>query len=407
MKDKNFSSLIDNAALGMAVFQDFKPVYANAFFSKLFGYKNSKDFLKISHLKDIISKDSWDLFTSDKDNLTLRVKGIKKNKTEFRVSVTKQLTDFEGKESVFFTAVDITSQVEMEHLLLENEHRLRSVLEVLPYPIYIARKNDGRILFVNRKFCLLFKQSPSKLLHSSSESLYVDTKDRDHLHKLFESVNDITDMEVKMKTSAGTVFSAELASILVNYNNENAFIVAINDISQRKRLEQELFHQASTDHLTGINNRGYFYSMAEQEVQRSKRFVRDTSAIMIDIDHFKLFNDTYGHAIGDKVINFVVKSIMNILRQSDIVGRVGGEEFAAILPETNLEGAYLVAERIREYVESKNISVEDKKLLCTVSIGAAQLSAGDANFDDLIKRADEALYEAKNSGRNKVVVYNG
>ena len=428
MKDKNstskkslpnnkagdFSLLVNNASIGMAIFQNFKPVYANTFFSKLFGYKNSDDFLKISHLKDIISEDSWDLFkhnnrvlsSKKKDSGALRVKAIKKNKREFWISITQQITVFEKKRSVLFIATDITAQVEMEQLLLQNEQRLSSVLEVLPYPIYIARKHDGKVLFVNRKSCLLFKQSPSKFLHSSAEDMYVDTKDRDHLIKLFDSVNDITDMEVQMKTATGSVFSAELASILVNYNNEDAFIVALNDISQRKRLEQELFHQASTDYLTGINNRGYFYNMAEQEVQRSKRFSRDTSVIMIDIDHFKLFNDTYGHSIGDRVINSVVKSIMKVLRQSDIVGRVGGEEFAAVLPETNLDAAYLVAERIRKHVEHKNISFEDKKLVCTVSIGVAQLSIKDVNFDDLLKRADKALYDAKNLGRNRVIVSN-
>jgi len=287
--------------------------------------------------------------------------------------------------------------------LIESEHRLRSILEILPYPIYIAKRKDGKIIFVNRKCCLLFKQSPSKFLNSSAEDLYSDKADRDHLLKLFDSVNDITDMEVPMKTATGTVFQAELASILVKFDNEDAFIVAINDITQRKRMEKELFIQASTDNLTGINNRGYLYTISEQEVQRSKRFGRELTAMMIDIDHFKQFNDTYGHATGDKVINFVVKIITDVLRQSDVVGRVGGEEFAAILPETNIEGAFLVAERIRTLIEAKNIKIENKKLKCTISIGIAQLSIKDKNFDDLIKRADQALYKAKNNGRNKVV----
>ena len=181
-------------------------------------------------------------------------------------------------------------------------------------------------------------------------------------------------------------------------------LIALNDVSQRKEMEAELFRQASTDSLTGIINRRYFQNQAEQEVRRSRRFARDMAVMMIDIDHFKPINDTYGHAVGDTIIQGVVKRALECLRQSDSIGRVGGEEFAVLLPETALAAARDVAERLRAHIEARPYIIGSGALACTVSIGVAQLSALDSSLEDLLHRADTALYAAKNDGRNRVEV---
>jgi diguanylate cyclase (GGDEF)-like protein/PAS domain S-box-containing protein len=286
--------------------------------------------------------------------------------------------------------------------LLKNEQKLRSVLEILPYPIYIARRSDGKLLFVNRKSCLLFQKSAGQFLHTSAIDLFVNPQDRLNLHDLFKTVTDIRDIEVKMKTSQGRVFFAELAAILIDYNGFPAFLVALNDISQRKVLEEELFKKASTDSLTGINNRGHFQNIAEQEVRRARRFGRDLSAMLIDIDHFKSINDTLGHAAGDSVLQGIVTRTNESLRQSDRIGRIGGEEFAVVLPETPLMAAFDVAERLRAHIQERAIIAGHTAVPCTVSIGVAQLSKEDCGFEDLLKRADMAMYAAKKAGRNRV-----
>ena len=300
------------------------------------------------------------------------------------------------------TAFDITHQVEIEHDMLKNEQRLRAVLEILPYPIYVARRKDGQILFVNRKSCLLFQQSAGQFLRMKAPDLFVDPKDRDSLHQLLDSVSDVRDIEVQMKTAHGRVFTAELAAITLDYGGAPAAMIALNDISQRKEMEAELFRQASTDSLTGVSNRRYFQNQAEQEVRRARRFARDMTVMMIDIDHFKKINDEHGHAVGDAVIQGVVKRALESLRQSDSLGRIGGEEFAVLLPETSLAAAYDVAERLREHMAAKPIIAGTTPIPCAVSIGVAQLSAQDGSIDDLLNRADLALYAAKNNGRNKV-----
>jgi len=333
-----------------------------------------------------------------------RSRGVCKNGQEIWVAATLKVVDWPDGPAMMLTVYDITRQVELEYSLLKNEQKLRSILEILPYPIYIARRSDGKILFVNRKTCLLFQRSAGQFLRTTAIDLYVDPQDRVNLHNLFKTVSDIRDIEVRMKTSHGRVFIAELAAILLDFNGASAFLVALNDISQRKDLEAELFRQASTDALTGISNRGHFQNLAEQEVRRARRFSRNLTAMMIDIDLFKPINDTYGHATGDSIIKGVVKRALESLRQSDSIGRVGGEEFAVVLPETPLKAAFEVAERLRKHIEEKPIIADHRAISCTVSIGVAQLSPEDSGIEDLIRRSDKALYAAKKGGRHRVVL---
>jgi diguanylate cyclase (GGDEF)-like protein/PAS domain S-box-containing protein len=406
----DFNTLIDNAVQGVLVHRNFKPLYANAAFAELFGYADVAEVMALPLLRALSPSDAWPRIEAEYDDLMRGVRksiigrscGVRKDGREIWVAVTMRVINWRGEPAVMQTAFDITKQVEFEHGLLQNEQRLRSVLEILPQPVYVARRSDGQILFVNRKCCLLFQQSAGALLRSKAEDFYVDIKDKENLDRLFDSVSDIRDVEVQMKTAQARAFTAELAAIAVDYSGAPAVLIALNDVSQRKEMEAELFRQASTDALTGISNRRYFHNQAEQELRRARRFARDMTVMMIDIDNFKLINDTYGHATGDAVIQGVVKRSLESLRQSDSLGRIGGEEFAVLLPETSIAAAHDVAERLRAHIQDKPIIAEHNAIACTASIGIAQLSAQDGTIDDLLKRADTALYAAKNNGRNRV-----
>jgi len=158
------------------------------------------------------------------------------------------------------------------------------------------------------------------------------------------------------------------------------------------------------DFLTGLFNRRYFMELAEAELIRSERYDRPLSVFMLDVDHFKKINDTHGHNAGDAVLRRLGEIMQNALREVDIIGRMGGEEFAILLPETTLENAAMVAERLREKISLQAISLSGGlPLHITVSIGVAALSGKDLNIDTLLSFADEALYEAKRE-RNQVRV---
>ena len=182
------------------------------------------------------------------------------------------------------------------------------------------------------------------------------------------------------------------------------FSVVLRDVTERKSTGDEIRRLLITDQLTGVSNRARFYELAEAEFARWKRFRQPLSALMIDIDHFKRINDTYGHAAGDEVLRQVAVSLQTGLRSIDVIGRVGGEEFAILLPSIDLEGAEMVAERLRRTVAGLSPVSDGTAIPVTISLGVAQIDGDARAFDALLKAADAALYSAKQGGRNKVVV---
>lgn len=191
---------------------------------------------------------------------------------------------------------------------------------------------------------------------------------------------------------------------------ENFLYVYITDITEKKKSElqlklmsQELEELATTDYLTGIRNRRYFYQMARAEFNRSKRKATALSLLIIDLDKFKLINDNHGHKAGDIILQAVTQTISKLLRSYDIFARIGGEEFAILLPSTDAKSAYIIAERVRKSVELIEVAFEDKTLTITTSIGMVESSEHITSFDQLVQTADKFLNQVKNQGRNKVL----
>ena len=186
----------------------------------------------------------------------------------------------------------------------------------------------------------------------------------------------------------------------------NQIAITIN----RANVYAEILKHATLDALTGFYNRHQLEERIKQEVSNAKRQHAPLCGIMTDIDYFKNVNDTYGHTVGDLVLKTIAKVIRGQLREYDIAGRYGGEEFSILLPFTKINEAQMVAERLRQTVENKVINIsklvpdsEIKDIKITLSLGIYEIKEDD-NEDDLIKKADKALYQAKNTGRNKVVI---
>lgn len=183
------------------------------------------------------------------------------------------------------------------------------------------------------------------------------------------------------------------------------FIGSCIDITEHKEMEEELWEMATTDGLTGFLNRRHFMVRLQEEFDRMQRNTdMQCSVLMLDLDHFKRINDTYGHAAGDAVLKHFAEIIHGQQRKIDVVGRVGGEEFAIILPDTDLTEARIFAERLRKTVADKPLQHETESIQITVSIGIALLSASSRSPDNVLRGADRALYKAKDHGRNQVVL---
>jgi diguanylate cyclase (GGDEF)-like protein len=170
---------------------------------------------------------------------------------------------------------------------------------------------------------------------------------------------------------------------------------------QKQNAERE----ARIDPLTGLNNRRAFLERAALELQRAARYNAPTALIMLDLDHFKVINDTYGHPVGDQVLVALASALFKSMREVDSVGRLGGEEFAILMPDTAAEAAIQAAERIRQAVEAMALDVEGRRITCTASFGISAFQPDDGSIDELFIRADRALYSAKQLGRNRVEAY--
>ena len=213
--------------------------------------------------------------------------------------------------------------------------------------------------------------------------------------------------------NVGSVVAKSTAG-LISVKDKEYFELLATQIAitiNRANVYAEILKHATLDALTGFYNRRQLEERIKQEVSNAKRQHAPLCGIMTDIDFFKGVNDTYGHAVGDLVLKNIAKVIRGQLREYDIAGRYGGEEFSILLPFTKISEAKMVAERLRQTIEEKTIDIskinpdaEVKKLNITMSLGIYEIKEDD-NEDDLLRKADKALYEAKNTGRNKVVVY--
>ncbi|MEQ6886892.1 diguanylate cyclase [Salicola sp. Rm-C-2C1-2] len=171
-----------------------------------------------------------------------------------------------------------------------------------------------------------------------------------------------------------------------------------------ERTNARLEQQSQTDGLTGLLNRSAWESLLASEFERFRRYRSVGTLLMFDIDHFKPINDTWGHQAGDDVIRAIAAMVMERLRQTDIAGRYGGEEFAVILPETDLAGGEILGERLRQSISSMQVTTEAGLLECSVSLGVAQVTDAMSDHQQWLSHADKALYAAKANGRNQIAL---
>lgn len=181
------------------------------------------------------------------------------------------------------------------------------------------------------------------------------------------------------------------------------YTVVLRDVTRQDSDAGKLTRMLRMDHLTGAYNRFHFFEAAERECKRATRYNHSLSLICLDIDHFKQVNDTFGHAAGDEVLRVVSARCMEALRPSDLFARLGGEEFVALLPSTNLEGAVHFAERLRRVIGLGGVDFGGKILTVSASFGCAEYVPATDTLSDLLSAADKALYRAKAAGRNRVV----
>lgn len=307
------------------------------------------------------------------------------------------------------TVQDITGQRLAETIVQRSEQRLRAILDATPFPILILEKADFYpVLYANRSTYSLFGLDSGlppddiRLQH-----FWLEGTEFSAVADSILTEGPVRHRECLLRDVEGRNFWCELTGDAMDFSGVDALFVCLADITERRQIQADLERMATTDFLTGALNRRSFLEAMQRELRRSIRYHHLFTVLMLDIDYFKKVNDNYGHAFGDEVIRRFSDITRSCLREEDLFGRLGGEEFAVVLVASEEDGGYLVAERIRKRWQEEAFEFQGARCNFTVSIGVAPLQSDLESVEEVLDRADKGLYSAKRAGRNCVIVYSG
>lgn len=321
---------------------------------------------------------------------------------------------------------EIAVRRQIEDELRESDRKFRTIAETTPVALLITRPGDGRILYANQTAADLGGLPIEELIDSDVTRFYPDPAERQRFLEELRTTGSVRNQIVEFVREDGTSLMTQRSATLGSLDDQPALFVAIADLRERKRLETDLkesnamlqaqldeIHrlqadlreQAVRDGLTNLFNRRYLDETLERELARAKREGYPLSLVMIDIDHFKKLNDTYGHQAGDKVLRELAALLWGDVRAEDVPCRYGGEEFVVLLPRMPLDIALERAEEWRRTLQATRVPFGDFQLETTISCGVAAYPDHARTADDLLRCCDEALYDAKHGGRNRSAIH--
>jgi len=368
----------------------------------------------------------YSLSQLEKENDEAFFEYIRKNKYyKIRLLLDKE-------KNIISTTSDITYEKKLEEQALEEKENIKRFDDAIKganIGFWDFFPQEGKIIanktwVTQKKYkCEDFRKDDSLFseitdgLNKWSTLVHPDDLDptvkiiEDHL----EGKTDVYEAEFRMKCGDGSwKWILDLGRVFQRVENGNAYRMngVHIDITKLKKLQMEVESlkeeyklKSRIDLLTSIYNKDYFVELAPQLLQIAKENKNSCSLLFLDLDHFKKINDTYGHLIGDEVLKQTVNAINECVREGDLLARFGGEEFVLLLPSTNEEKALHLAERIRTTLNSKTIKVNDLKIKVSISIGLTSTKDDNYDLNELLKNSDNALYDAKNDGRNNTKVY--
>ena len=293
--------------------------------------------------------------------------------------------------------------------LSEREQLFSSLLDSVNAVLWAFDWEKRQVLYISPAYERIYGRSASLLMADFNEwrdAIHPD--DLDYAERSLAQVlvkGTVEDREYRIVNGQGEVrWLSDKCYINQQREGERVIIVGIaEDITEKKRLEGELKRLATTDVLTQSSNRRHFFECARQAFNRARDNGTPLAFLLLDIDDFKLINDSYGHPEGDQVLQRIADSGKTILRRGDLFGRIGGEEFAAVFPGCSAEVAAQIAERLQREIERLTFSHGEQRYSVTISQGLTALSAQDTDLDSLFSRADAAMYQAKREGKNRIV----
>ncbi len=337
------------------------------------------------------------------------------NKIFIEITATPILDENGEVVYVIETYKNITTQNNFESALQRSEMRYRSLFEQSGDAIFILQaegSKTGRILSANKAATQMHGYTHAEFLRLSIADL--DTPEHaaralKRIERMLEG--EIFRAEITHRKKDGSIFPVEVSASVIQYSEIKYILAVYRDISKRIEIEserdlliQKLRHISQTDGLTGLLNRQHLDKRINEEMERARRYGNPLSLIMFDIDKFKPINDTYGHIAGDIILQRTSDIINDTLRNTDIAGRFGGDEFIIILVHTDINVGMQVAERLRSKIAEERVQVDGERTASySISAGICEFNSSFSKAEDFIAGADAALYEAKRTKRNTVV----
>jgi diguanylate cyclase (GGDEF)-like protein/PAS domain S-box-containing protein len=299
-------------------------------------------------------------------------------------------------------------RIKMKHehdmeLLRAHEERFSYMLDHSPIAARIAINKGTFVTYANPAYSKLIDIEIGKIIGSNPKQYYPDQNEYDYILEKLKQGETINNLLIKLINSKGHIKWTLASFITIQFDGEEANLGWFFDITDRKQMEDELKHLATHDPLTGLFNRNVLEQRLNEDIARATRYDHHISLFVMDIDHFKSINDTYGHQAGDIVLRDIADLLNNSIRSADYTARFGGEEFIVVLPETTLIKAEELAIRLCKIFADHDFPIdENNEIQLTVSIGIAAFPEQGKTVNDLFAVADALLYKAKKAGRNQV-----
>jgi len=414
-----FQALVDTSIQGILVHRDFRPLFANRAFADMFGLPSAEDAMRMRSVLGLLAPEDTERAQAAARRLSTAGTGVERTRiTVPRADGALVVADmverpivWDGEPALLMMLVDMTETVAVQRrvqgALADAAGKLIDLLDAVPVGVAIFGE-DARLHAWNRLYAEIWGFGG----HALGDRPHVsDILGRLHAAGLFgdEPLERVAEGVRERWDGPATEHEIRLADGRVieetgTRRPGEGWLFVARDVTQRKRMEEDLFRMATTDALTGVCNRRTLMERGTHELRRAQRSGQPVTVLLLDIDRFKSINDTHGHAAGDAAIVALARCCRAALRTTDLFGRLGGEEFCALLPDTPIEGGILVAENLRRKAAEIRVPGRSAEVGFTVSIGvAARLDDDDEDMDRLLARADEALYRAKEEGRDRVV----
>ena len=411
------TTAIERSTDGIAIFDhEGNYIYANQSYATMNGYENPAEMMGKTLRQAYDEKELESLEricnTTRLENGQWRGELTAKRKNGSTYNQEASVSLLEDGSRVYIIR-DITRRKRNEERLRQSERFLNMIFNSIRDPFCII-DNEFRIIRANAAYATLKRKTVDDLIGRKCHAVLENSDtvcEGCVVDKSFNSLDPCV-KEKNIETADGSVSWVEIYTypILEEDGTVSHIIEYTRDITERKRSEEEkhqlivtLEHLSRTDGLTGLMNRRALTEILTYEADRARRFVSPLSLILCDIDGFKNINDTYGHNVGDRVLQSISATLKTLLRKTDTVGRYGGDEFMLILPETARKGANNLAGKLLAAMQDTDLNLPDgKPLRLSVSIGIAEPLENEEGIDALIKRADDAMYASKQRGKNRI-----